>query len=325
MRGLIKSAWKRILIFLGFFGNKFAIFKLSNALSSKPAPFPHRVREILDASTPVNPIKWSPDLPAIELAIPSTLKDLPYLKLVIQSAIKNSHNPIRLVRVVVPSSEIEQFRLTLGGGVEGTTLQVIDEEQLLGNLLEICNEVAPLNRRGWLIQQVLKYLCVLTSKSAGVLIMDSDTVLTTPRTWLDEDGTQMLMISYEYHLPYQLHFLKFKMALDTSSGAPKSPRVSYVTHHQIMQPDLLREMLGGELNWEAGLRAWISAIDFQTQSPACEYHCYGTYLALAKTHRYKLARWGNIAMQRSQFQGLSLNRSRGRFGNVCSISVHAYL
>lgn len=325
MRGLIKSAWKRILVVLGFIGNKFAIFNLSNALTSMPSPFPHRVREILDASTPVNPIKWSPNLPAIELAIPSTLKDLPYLNLVIRSAIKNSYNPVRLVRIIVPSSEIEQFRLTLGGGVKGTTLELIDEEQLLGNLLEICNVVAPLDRRGWLIQQVLKYLCVLTSESAGVLIMDSDTVLTTPRTWLDEDGTQMLMISYEYHLPYQLHFLKFKMALDKSGGALKSPRVSYVTHHQIMQPDLLREMLGGELNWEAGLRAWISTIDFQTQSPACEYHCYGTYLALAKTRRYKLARWGNIPMQRSQFQGLSFDGSGDRFGKVCSISVHAYL
>jgi hypothetical protein len=310
---------------LGFFGKKFAIFKLSNALSSEPAPFPRRVREILDASTPVNPIKWSPDLPEIELAIPSTLKDLPYLKLVIQSAIKNSYNPIRLVRVIVPSSELEQFRLALGGGVEGASLQVIDEERLLGNLWEICNKVAPLSRRGWLIQQVLKYLCVLTSESAGVLIMDSDTVLTTPRIWLDEGGTQLLMISYEYHLPYQLHFLKFKLVLNKSSGAPKSPRVSYVTHHQIMQPELLREMLGGDLNWEAGLRSWIGTIDFQTQSPACEYHCYGTYLALTRTDRYKLARWGNIAIQRSQFPGLSLNSSMGTFRNVCSISVHAYL
>ena len=329
MKNLFKSAWFPLLEIFGLFGRRIGVSNLNHYISATPKAFPLRIREIIDASTLINPLKNQKELPSIEIAIPSTSKDLPYLVPVIQSAIKNSVNPISRIKVVVPRSELDEFDFALRDEVFGMSVEVIDEELLLGDLTQLCNSVAPTSRRGWLIQQIVKYSCVLNSDSDGVLIIDSDTLLTVPRIWIDNNKTQILMISHEYHLPYQLHYLSFRNKIASLGNSESCPRVSYVTHHQLMQPVILREMLGGDSRWPQGLESWINSINFDSQSPACEYHCYGTFLELHKRDAFRFARWGNVAVSRSNYEKFILRLSKVEqnqtFRKICSFSVHAYL
>lgn len=329
MRKNLRQAWRVLLFIFGVVGVRAGIWNFNHLVSNIPRPFPQRFREFIDACTPIDPLGKISKLPSIELAIPSTLKDLHYLELAIKSVLKYSANPISCIKVVVPSGQIEQFSMVLGKSFGDIDLQIIDEEKLLGNLLTICNSISTPDRRGWLIQQVVKYLCVLTSDSKGVLIVDSDTILCSPRTWIDENGLQILMISREYHLPYQQHYLAFREKISAHLDVERNPRVSYVTHHQLMQPKHLREMLGGSSSWLLGLEIWINSIDFSSQSPACEYHCYGTFMELHKRDQFTFARWGNVPVNRSEFvrfiEKLNQRKPRVIYKDTCSVSVHAYL
>jgi len=328
MKSFLKFTWYIIVSFFRVIGVHIGLSKLSHSVSSSPSPFPLRFRELLDASSPINPLRRSRNLPSIELAIPSTVKDLPYLESVIKSAISNSENQIISIKVIVPRLELGVFQTILGTSSLGIKIKILDEEKLLGNLLSVCDSISPPDRKGWLIQQVIKYLCVLRSNSNGVLILDSDTLLTERRTWLNDSGTQILMISHEYHLPYQSHYLTFRKNMQKENVSARSPRVSYVTHHQLMQPHILKEMFGGELEWMRGLETWVKSINFTTQSPACEYHCYGTFLELQNKGAFTIARWGNISMNRSDYEEFlqdGLEGSNKAIRSACSISVHAYL
>jgi hypothetical protein len=329
LRKNLRLAWRVLLFIFGVVGVRAGIWNFSHSVSNIPSPFPQRFREFIDACTPIDPLGKISKLPSIELAIPSTLKDLHYLELAIKSVLKYSANPISCIKVVVPSGQIDEFSKVLGKSFDDIDIQIVDEEKLLGNLLTICNSISTPDRRGWLIQQVVKYLCVLTSDSKGVLIVDSDTILCSPRTWIDENGLQILMISREYHLPYQKHYLAFREKISAHLDVERNPRVSYVTHHQLMQPEHLREMLGGSSSWLLGLEIWINSIDFSSQSPACEYHCYGTFMELHKRDQFTFARWGNVPVNRSEFvhfiEKLNQRKPRIIYKDTCSVSVHAYL
>ena len=329
MRKILKLIWLKSLQPLGIFSQFIGLSRLSFKSSLEVSPFPLIVRKLLDASAPVNPLAKSGLAPEIEICIPCTEKDLILLREVIGSAIITSENRVGSIRVVVPHLQVEIFEQHLGNQFRHHNLVVISEADLLGELIHLCISVAPPTRRGWLIQQIVKFMCVLTSEYKGVLILDSDTVLTSCRTWLRGDQTQILMISEEYHAPYQQHFLKFQESSKKLKVPYRNPRVSFVTHHQLMQPTFLREMFGGYINWKHGLESWIIAVKFEGESPACEYHCYGTYMVTNNPRKILFARWGNIAIARSDARisngNLDSVTLRTNFPSHLSVSMHAYL
>jgi len=269
------------------------------------------------------------NLPKIELCIPCTEKDMALLPTVVFSAVMNSNNKIGSIRIVVPPLQVEAFQKYLGEDFGHLNLTIVSESTLLGDLISLCTSVAPSSRKGWLIQQVVKFMCVLTSAEDGVLILDADTVITRPRTWLQGNHSQILMISEEFHAPYQHHFVNFRASLKRECSAQDNPRVSFVTHHQLMQPAFLREMFGGDSIWKLGLESWIKAVNFSGNSPACEYHCYGTFMVTKNPKQIHFARWGNVAVPRMDprvsNQNLNLARLQAEFPNSLSVSMHTYL
>jgi hypothetical protein len=292
-------------------------------------PYPYRFRELLDASAPINPLAKH-HLPDIEIAIPSTKKDLPLLKLVIESAVTSCINKVNKVRIVVPPHEVKEFeQYVLRENLQSLNIEIINESDLLGNYLHLCESVAPSSRRGWLIQQVIKFLCAAKSASAGVLIIDSDTILLQPRAWLSDKGIQLLMMSLEYHPPYQEHYMEFQRSFSGLTKIECSPAVSFVTHHQLMQPFLVKKMFGGESSWTEGLEKWINLVNFKEFSPACEYHSYGTFVSTQFRHLCEEARWGNRSISRSKFENQftrsQLKRITRSEPDALSISFHSYL
>jgi len=294
-------------------------------------PYPFRVRKFLDCLLP-SAVYYQKGI-EIEVVIPSTAKDLAVLNLAVSGVRQNVLNPIGKISIICPTEDV--------GEIEGMKLEgvhVVDEEDLLGELLlQACNDVAPSKHNGWVRQQAVKFTSALRSEYQGVLILDSDTILLKEQNWLFNEGEQSLAISYEYHPPYQIHFEKFLLSKNSAIFETKTPRlrVSFVTHHQLMQPSVLREFLsdGSTRVPECGLLNWIKSFDFKDSSPASEYHSYGTYISSFSPQKVEYIQWRNRAASRqeiSQIIGkeinqISLSEIREAFPDLSSISLHAYL
>lgn len=184
-----------------------------------------------------------------------------------------------------------------------------------------------------MVQQVAKLAMAARSEQAGVLIIDSGTVLLTPRIWLVGER-QLLSPTRDFHSPYVKHAQK---CLGVSG---RSDRLSYVSHHQLMQPRVVRKMLGeimarcfdggraDEFNVDSGLSCWIEAADFRQLSALCEYHTYGVFLTNTEPQNAVGARWANVGVARSSLVPGDLNDTRtlnSRFPKAMSVSLHAYL
>lgn len=277
--------------------------------------WPHRV--LLEAVQPSDPLQGSPRLPSIDLVVPCHIKDIESLHLVIAGAVASAINPIGSVRLVAPSVTVDE----LASRFPDATISS-DEEVLGESLLADVSRLVPRARRGWAIQQLVKFASGLASTARAVLIVDADTVLLRPRVWLDDSGVQALAASWEFHYPYARH----TEAMWRGDG--RSTRISFVTHHQLQQRDVLQRMFP---EVTADLARWLSIAHWDEESAVSEYHSYGTWLSNAEPDRVRLAKWSNRIAQSSTLSGLPANADdalqvlRHRFRGAHSVSFHSYL
>lgn len=299
-----------------------APFRIDSFLASRrfsKKPFLRPVRMILNQSLPqyFAKSKWQ----TIDVVIPATSKDLAVLSVSVHSIFKYLLNPIGIFTVVCPAKDFEMVKSKLPENV-----QVISEENFLPKeVLLACRKVAPMARLGWTIQQAIKFYAALATEKDAVLVFDSDTVMVNGQGFLGIDGIQSLSISDEYHVPYQDHFRLFL----NYENVPSFP-FSFVTHHQLMKREVVRDFLDFDRLGHGGLSRWISLFNFSNFSPACEYHSYGTFLLHKHPHQVKLVAWGNRSISRENFIGeltlesivsyLGKNRKKTK-----TVSLHSYL
>ncbi|MEI7992643.1 MAG: hypothetical protein WCH93_09460 [Actinomycetota bacterium] len=255
-------------------------------------------------------------LPPIDLVFVAHPRDADLLDLATEYALATSRNPIARTVIIVPDNFVES------GALRYPTASVVAESTVIdpATAEHIRHRFGPAS--GWIFQQVLKFRAVLSSSSTACLIVDADTLLLRPRTWLTEPGVQLLAPSLEYWEPYAVHLARMWPNFDA-----RSP-LSWVTHHQLMQKDIVSEMFGagGE-----GLDTWIALAEPQQPSPLSEYHSYGAYLFARHRERVGLAQWNNLARPRVDFPtivapvvgGTMALRLEGRRPH--SISFHHYL
>jgi hypothetical protein len=230
---------------------------------------------------------------SIELVIVSTSKDFDILPEAIHYAFR-ALKPYKVTgaRVIVPGRDVVACkRLIMNTEYQ---VEIIDENDLISQrhfkkLTEVFG-----GRNTWVLQQLLKVQAVLTSKSDAVLILDSDTVLLRRRPWFSTTGDQILMPSMEYNESYY----QFLNKLDISELVPK---YSFITHHMLMQPKILSDILNSLALLD--IDSFISYIcrnaDTNVQSPICiEYELYGQYLYNSAPMGYFLERWSNIPISR---------------------------
>ncbi len=261
---------------------------------------------------PIDPLATEArDLPLIDVVIPCGPGDVEVLPRVVESAPNGATNPIRSIQVVAPPSTIAALKPLIGSDID-----LIDENDLLGNsVVMVIAERFP-TRRNWVLQQVVKVGSVIASQAHGVLILDADTLLLRPRTWLTNDGLQILTPTIEWHQPYY----NFLRRLSRNRWA--SPDYSFVPHHMLMQPRLMTRLLAS-LGID-GVQGLVDALGDESQyegdSMFCiEYELYAQGLRNLSPESAVLAKWSNRNVPRER------EVSKDRLGRYMSVSQHHYL
>lgn len=261
-----------------------------------------------------NPFIEEQDLPDIELVIPCHPKDFKLLNAAIEMAQKFSNNPITSVTLITPEKFANQLQSQFAN------VKVLTDEAVLGvDFINKLGKYLPVDRYGWSIQQILKVKYSYTSKHPGVLIIDSDTLLCSPVTWLTNSGIQRLSFSNEFHAPYALNTEKHWGPPGRSTG------MSFVTHFQLFQPEILKSMFP---NFETDLIHWMSVTNWNEASAFSEYHSYGTWLLNNAPERVRLASWGNrvnFKKPKDITKSISAIRDSKLSKKAGSVSFHSYL
>lgn len=256
-------------------------------------------------------------LPPIDLVFVAHPRDADLLDLATEYALATSRNPIARTVIIVPDNFVDS------GALRYPKASVVAESTLVTpSIAEHLNRRFGPGRSAWVLQQVLKFRAVLSSSSTACLLVDADTLLFRPRTWLTKSGVQLLAPSIEYWEPYSAHMARMWPDFDA-----RSP-LSWVTHHQLMQKDIVSEMFGAE---GEGLDSWIAHAEPQQPSALSEYHSYGAYLFARHRERVGLAQWNNLARPRVDLPtivgpdvgGRMALRLEGRRPH--SVSFHHYL
>jgi hypothetical protein len=265
-------------------------------------------------------------LPEIDLLILVHPKDTNMLEDVISSAIRNSRNSIKKITVVTPENGLKQISLKarqVGRLLKIGDISVLTDESLLGDeLIATLLRDFP-DRYGWIAQQLITVKVVLDSESAGVLQVDSDTVSLRPNSWLYEDGTQSLIVSTEFHLPY---YVTIRRLL----GLSRIPLESHIGHQMLFQPKLLSSSLKSlQINSveELYFRFMDITTDFENQpSRFCaKYELYAYLIGTRFPNLFHKVKFSNVAIPRKKFL-IEHQETLGYYANkYSSISAHSYI
>lgn len=210
--------------------------------------------------------------PNIELLICSTQKDFQLLNLVINNALNYSNNPIIKITILVPGEQINSCINVLDDF--SVKIEVVDENKYLTiSLKEMVRNFLP-EKYGWVVQQLLIINFTLHSNSHGVLQIDSDTILTSAVTWLDNHGNQIIY-------PTSSYYAQYSSVLNQLDRRLCNNKLAFVSHHMLFQPSLLKKMFV-KLNLsdtEELFNRVVKICDLKDQSPFClEYELYGQSL-----------------------------------------------
>jgi hypothetical protein len=266
---------------------------------------PH-FKKFIDSRVPIDPLR---DLgcreTSLTVLIPCSAKDFGILSKVIKEARLNIKNQIFEIVVVTPDANLLPKGL---GQVRVLSDKHFLEQPKIKNLLDGLHFDS-----GWIRQQLIKILFCLEDSADNVLILDADTILRKPKTFVS-GKIQLLSFAYEYHVPYIRHMKQFSPKIQDFG-------LTFVTHHQLWQKDVVSEIWSGKR-----LGEWLSSLDRDELSPISEYNTYGMYMYNFHCDRVKLSRFAN-----DQFSRKLLNQSDSEltevcsiFPNSCSISVHSY-
>jgi hypothetical protein len=273
------------------------------------------LRRLVDLAQPINPLgRGREELPAISLVTVTSSDTFEFTNVSLSAAIATSHNPISECIAIVPEHLVPEARTKI------PVAKIVSEREILPErLFASLERYSPSGRKHWVLCQVLGMYFARHSQQPGVLIVDADTYLLRDRTWLTEDGRQLLSFSREYHEPYEQHCVRLYGPRRTHHG------LSYVTHYQLMQPGILAELFPDD---DAFLR-WIESGDASQRSAVGDYHTYGRWLTDHYPKKVALARWKNVGFVWDYPQGVGseevIANLRERFPDALSVSSHRYL
>jgi hypothetical protein len=304
--------------------SRFALaMKLSEVLKSASSEDSRRYRAT--ALKVSNAELHDPKPPKIDLFFACAGKDLQTLSLAIESAAQRVQNPVESINVVVPDPEQEVASTLLATELSTDTygrLSLSVDSQWIGEkTLRKIKAVFGV-RFGWILQQLITTNFVLNSDANGVLVVNSDTILLTPMLFLDSRGSQILLRSSEFNPPYY----KFLSSLDSSVEFP----ATHVTHHMMMQPQLMREIFD-HLGFQSIDDLASTALEFaevQEQREFClEFELYAQFVKKLFPDRVIEAKFANISVARSgdlPFLRREVDKI-AKINKFNSVSFHDYL
>lgn len=261
--------------------------------------------------------------PKIELLSVAAPKDFESLLFSIKSAIKYSGNEIEQVTIITTENGFEECinlakNLCIKTNVinENTLISLDDREKIRAKFN---------GRYGWVIQQLLAVQYISTSQSPGILLLNSDTILLRKMDFLNKNKNQILMVSTEFHSPY------YKL-LNKLIGTPVNPKCTFITHHMLFQPWVLREIiLKHKIVNVSNLISWlIMNVEPDQESPLCvEFELYGQGMLELHPELVKLRKFSNVSIPRTSRgieESLEVNTIlKVKQFNSCSFHEYNYL
>lgn len=260
------------------------------------------------------------ELPAVRLLWVTHPKDADVLIHSVAGALRHVRNPIEAIDFVTPSpAEIEnRIRPQLPPTIPVSFLR--DDDVVSQDL---CNQLAEaLSSHGsWAVQQLIKVLHVLEHPDQPALVIDADTVLLRDKVWFSAERQQTLY-SRAYLNPRYHDYLRC-WGVDSIDNMR-----SFVTHHMLFQPDILRESLTeifGSTDPASLVVAIVEAArELGFPEFSLDYELYGNMLWAKHPERFMLDKYSNIGLERpSEHLRLSdqLETLRTK-GNYNSVSFH---
>lgn len=242
---------------------------------------------------------------SIEVLIPVAEKDIGGIYSVVKSIRTNIINPIRNIFIVGKPGPLESISNEL-------QCIFIDEDSILPiKKQDIIFNGKEWHRSGWLFQQFIKLNAGDVAEGEYILVIDADTCITKPQSFVLDDQTFVLNFADEYHHPYS----RYKNFL----GLNKRFYLSFVCHHMLLSRLLLNNLkkdiedFTGE-NWIQGI---LKNIDFNESCCFSEYETYGNYVYFNYTDKCHLEYWNNRSVKNVE-QVISAK------GNYKTMSFHKY-
>lgn len=216
-------------------------------------------------------------------------KDIEKFSKTLQRSLANLNNfHISSISVVVP----EEVLIRVSEIVSATNLdlRIVNENDLVSSDNRRILRSKFGNRYGWALQQFLKIESVIQEDSIPTLVIDADTTLIRARNWISSTGVQVLMPSEEFHKPYY-DFLQ-------SVGLYPNYNISFISHHMLYQPDMLRACLKhlGVTSTDELIKL-VCSKQINTEQDSffsIDYEMYGQFVYQNHPERVRLERWGNV-------------------------------
>lgn len=263
--------------------------------------------------------------PPIELLVVCGPKDILILPLCISSVLQFSSNPISQIAIVARAQDVELVEKqikdinTLGK----SQISIISEDDFIPFNVRSRLKDKFEKRFGWILQQIIKVKYASESQSMAVLVIDADTVLLQPLRGIDANGNQHFSYSPEMHNSY-MEFLK------VIKVPAKQPHFSTVTHHMIIQPAIMRELLV-EIGTEDLNRLAEKILEFTSDtdgSPvSIDYEMYGQFFRSRYSEKIDYRMFSNLSVRRSPevFQEVEEILKGEVTSSFRSFSFHGYL
>lgn len=252
-------------------------------------------------------------LPGINAAITLAEKDLENIERCISSLISFSINEICKITLIVPD---EIYLLVKEKQFQGLSviIEVVKENDLIPDEIRQLVAIKFSKRYGWILQQLIKLTHCYKVETRNILILDSDTILTSDIKWIDADGNQVLFVSPEFNEPYYEHFFEL-------TGEIPNRKLSFVAHQMVIQTELLRffiKSIGFNNINDFIKRALELASSNEESCMSIDYEFYGQMMMKNHRSHVKLSRFCNISMQNP------LAMEKYDLSGYKSVSFHAY-
>ena len=255
----------------------------------------------------------------ISVFIPCAEKDLPLIRACIKGIEANVLNKVQNIYVITYCSELLQIEL------KGIDVTVVDESGLLSvRITDFITDNIPSSKQGWVKKQVLNMFFAYSSVEAGILSIDADTILLKPRIFLSNQ-VQLLFPVVEFEESYAVTNHK------TWGRHGRSFGISFISHHMLFQPTIIRAMFDEIGGFEEATIKWLNSSVSDGWIPIGEFDSYATWLLSRNPRRVKFAKWGNLRLSRTLIPMNVIEKDdiyrylKNEFPNYFSISLHHYL
>ena len=223
----------------------------------------------------------------IDIFIPTVDKDLALLKHCIVNARLSVLHPIGGVYIVAPGQDA-----AIRAVARELDCHFVPEETVLPVSKEhIDHRAEGRNLSGWLFQQLLKLSADKVCPNRYILILDSDTCLLGPKSFLHKDRP-LFDLSAEYHESY------YSMNQRLLALRRRISR-SFITHYMLFDATVLERLRTDiERRWH---RPWYQAIldcvDKREVLCFSEYELYGDYYRRHGPKRPIFNLWSNLSQR----------------------------